>query len=88
MTSRMILRDADTLRGYVRLLNMSERELAGRAGLGHATLNHLLSGRRETCSVETAVALERALACPDGLFFAPMTTPRRWGRPRRAPVSS
>lgn len=80
MTSRMILRDADTMRGYVRLLNMSERELASQAGIGHATLNHLLSGRRATCSVETAVALEQALACPDGLFFAPMTAPRRWGR--------
>jgi transcriptional regulator with XRE-family HTH domain len=59
------------MRAYLRLLGMSEREFAGRAGIGHATVNHLLSGRRTTCTERTAVAIETALGCPPGLFFEP-----------------
>ena len=60
------------MRGYVRLLRLSERSLAIQAGVGHATVNHLLSGRRETCSVETARAIEAVLACQEGIFFEPV----------------
>lgn len=67
----MKLRDRDALKAYVRLLRVSERGFAERAGIGHATLNHLLSGRRATCSRHTASAIESALACPSGLFFEP-----------------
>jgi hypothetical protein len=67
----MRVRDRETLRGYVRLLRLSERTLAAQAGVGHATVNHLLSGRRETCSVETARAIETVLACQEGVFFEP-----------------
>lgn len=63
------VRDRSALRAYLRLLGLSERELAARAGVGHATVNHLLSGRRQTCSPRTAAALEAALACPPGVFF-------------------
>ena len=71
MSLGMRLRDAQALRDYLRLMSMSERRLARTAGIGHATVNHLLSGRRSTCSIDTAKAIESALACPDGLFFAP-----------------
>jgi plasmid maintenance system antidote protein VapI len=64
----MRVRDRETLRGFVRLLRLTERGLAARAGVGHATVNHLLSGRRETCSIETARAIERVLGCK-GVFF-------------------
>lgn len=67
----MTLRDADALRSYLRLMSMSERRLARAAGVGHATVNHLLSGRRSTCSADTAKAIESVLECPEGLFFAP-----------------
>jgi len=67
----MRVRDRDALRAYVRLLAMSERALADRAGLGHATLNHLLSRRRESCTPETARAIEAALRCQPGVFFEP-----------------
>jgi DNA-binding Xre family transcriptional regulator len=67
----MRVRDREALRAYVRLLSMSERALADRAGLGHATLNHLLSGRRESCSPETAQAIESVLCCRPGVFFEP-----------------
>jgi transcriptional regulator with XRE-family HTH domain len=69
MTKAMRLRDPDALRAYVRLMGLSERALAARAGVGHATLNHLLSGRRTTCLHTTARAIEAALACPNGVFF-------------------
>ena len=67
----MWVRDRVTLRGYVRLLGISERELAERAGVGHATVNHLLSGRRRRCTRRTARAIEVALGCPPGVFFDP-----------------
>jgi transcriptional regulator with XRE-family HTH domain len=63
------LRDRDALRAYLRLLGLSERALASRAGVAHATVNHLLSGRRTTCQHSTARAIERVLACPSGVFF-------------------
>jgi transcriptional regulator with XRE-family HTH domain len=65
------VRDSAALRAYLRLLGLSERALAARAGVGHATVNHLLSGRRTSCSPRTAAAIESALACPSGVFFAP-----------------
>lgn len=79
----MQLRDADTLRAYLRLLRWSERSLAARAGIAPATLNHLLTGRRRTCTVSTATAIEEALSCPPGLFFEPS-----WGFSPRSPRSS
>ncbi|MCW2495836.1 helix-turn-helix transcriptional regulator [Jatrophihabitans sp.] len=72
MTVAMRVRDRDTLRAYVRLMRLSERGLAARAGVGHATVNHLLSGRRETCSPETAQAIEKVLGCAGGVFFEPV----------------
>jgi len=81
MPRGMTIRDPDALRAYLRLLDLSERALATRAGVGHATVNHLLSGRRTTCSTETAVAIEAALACPPGLFFAPAQP--KVGKPAR-----
>ena len=72
MPIAMQVRDRGTLRAYLQLMQMSERALAQRAGLGHATVNHLLSGRRDRCSARTAAAIERALAAPSGLFFHPV----------------
>jgi transcriptional regulator with XRE-family HTH domain len=69
MKERMRVRDSGVLRAYLRLLGLSERALAARAGVGHATVNHLLSGRRTSCSRRTARASEAVLACPPGVFF-------------------
>jgi transcriptional regulator with XRE-family HTH domain len=71
MRTAMRLRDSTTLRAYLRLLDMSQRSLATEAGVGHATVNHLLSGRRPTCSRSTAQAIAAVLACPTEVFFAP-----------------
>lgn len=67
----MRVRDVAALRSYLRLLGLSERELARRAGVGHATVNHLLSGRRQTCAYGTAEAIAAALGVPLGVFFEP-----------------
>jgi transcriptional regulator with XRE-family HTH domain len=69
VTGAVRIRDPDALRAYLRLLGLSERALAARAGVAHATVNHLLSGRRTTCQRSTAHAIEAVLACPKGVFF-------------------
>jgi len=61
------------LREYIGLLGLSARAFATRAGLSHSTINHLLTGRRSTCSARTAAAIEQALNCPPGLLFVPHT---------------
>ncbi len=61
---------------YLRVFGLSERAFAAQAGLSHSTVNHLLTGRRSTCSAETAIAIERALGCRAGTLFAPGEPPR------------
>jgi transcriptional regulator with XRE-family HTH domain len=58
------------MRDYITLVGLSERELARQAGISHSTLNHLLTGRRTTCSEHTADAIEGALGCASGVFFS------------------
>ena len=65
----MRLRSRTVLADYIVLLGVSERALARRAGLSHSTVNHLVLGRRDTCSEATARAIEQALRCPPGLLF-------------------
>lgn len=45
--------------------------LAKKAGILPGTVNHMLSGRRDTCSLETARAIEEALGVPTGFLFEP-----------------
>ena len=73
----MQLRSRRALGDYIDLLGMSEREVARTAGLSHSTVNHLITGRRDTCSLRTAVAIEHVLDCPPGLLFAPETDVER-----------
>lgn len=49
----------------------SERGLARAASLGHATINHLVTGRRTSCSPATAQSIAAALDCPIGALFSP-----------------
>lgn len=69
----MRLRSRRTLWDCINALNRSERDLARTAGIGHSTLNHLASGRRDTCSLATAQAIERVLGCAPGTLFIPDT---------------
>jgi hypothetical protein len=66
---RVRVRDPRVLRECILLSGLSEREFAQRAGVSHSTLNHLLTGRRVTCSRETAWAIEQTLRQLPGLFF-------------------
>lgn len=43
--------------------------LAKKAGILPGTAQHLVSGRRNSCSPATAAAIEEALGCPVGFLF-------------------
>jgi transcriptional regulator with XRE-family HTH domain len=63
------LRSREVLIRCLALARLSERELARRAGLSHSTVNHLCSGRRDTCSRRSAGAIEQALHLDKGKLF-------------------
>lgn len=64
------LSDRSVLRSYMQYKGFrSVRELAQRAGVSRATIGHLHSGQRTTCSPTTARAIEDALGAPPGLLF-------------------
>ncbi len=65
----MQLRSREALIICLEASGMSERQLARVAGLGHATVNHLVTGRRTRCSPATAIAIETALGCGEGTLF-------------------
>jgi len=66
----MRLRNRNLLVDRIEYAEISEREVARRAGLSHSTVNHLLTGRRHTCSLSTALAIERVLDSAPGTLFA------------------
>ncbi len=65
----MRLRSREVLVECLELACISERELARRAGLSHSTVNHLCTGRRDTCSQQSACAIEKALDLEEGKLF-------------------
>lgn len=65
----MRLRSRELLAQLVEGTGLSEREVARRAGIGHATLNHLLTARRQSCSAPTALAVSTLLLCPPSALF-------------------
>lgn len=68
----MRLRNRLILAAFVDNAGVSEREVARRAGLSHSTVNHLISGRRATCSLDTAISIAGAVHCPIEVLFAPI----------------
>lgn len=60
---------------YAEFHKLSGRALAKKSGLGPGIVGHLMSGRRTTCSLNTARKLEEALACPSGFLFEPSLSP-------------
>ena len=69
----MQLRSRAALVECLEVSGLSERELARAAGLGHATVNHLLTGRRTSCSFATARAIEQVFLIEAGGLFIPDT---------------
>lgn len=65
------LRSRRALNEYADFHNLSGRALARKAGLGPAIVGHLMSGRRNSCNLKTAKAIEEALGCPPGFLFEP-----------------
>lgn len=66
----MQLRSRETLVECLEVSGLSERQLARSAPLGHATVNHLVTGRRRSCSLTTAIAIERVFGVSPGTLFA------------------
>lgn len=80
------LKSRTALNEYADFHRLSGRELARRAdaiakkknkdrGVGPGIVGHLMSGRRTTCSLLTAQAIEEALQCPPGFLFEPSLSP-------------
>lgn len=69
------LKSRRALAEYVKFHRLTGRGLARQAGLKPAIVGHLLSGRRSTCSLRTATAIEEALQCPPGFLFVPKVSP-------------
>lgn len=65
----MRLRSREILVECLELAGLTERELARRAGLSHSTVNHLCTGRRASCSWQSACAIEHALNQDEGRLF-------------------
>lgn len=74
--SSAILRSRQLLADCIEAKGISERELARRAGLGHATVTHLTSGIRDRCQNMTARAIELALGVERGTLFMDTVTGR------------
>jgi transcriptional regulator with XRE-family HTH domain len=77
----MQLRSRDALIICLEATGMSERQLARMAGLSHATVNHLITGRRTGCTLATAHAIEAALGVGPGTLFDSAPAPVEGTRP-------
>jgi transcriptional regulator with XRE-family HTH domain len=74
----MQLRSRDALVICLEATGMSERQLARVAGLSHATVNHLITGRRTGCTLATARAIETALGVGPGTLFESLPVEPAW----------
>jgi hypothetical protein len=64
------LRSHRALRDYMEFHHIKTGyALAKKADILPGTAGHLTSGRRNTCSLRTAKAIEEALGCPPGFLF-------------------
>ncbi|MGW5514661.1 helix-turn-helix domain-containing protein [Nocardia africana] len=66
----MKLKSVATLRALMNQAGLSTRALAHKAGLSHhSTIDHLLSGRRDTCDPVRATGIATALGAPSELLW-------------------
>lgn len=85
----MRLKSPQMLHQFMSYKRFTIRQLAKAAGVGHATVGHLHSGARNSCSASTARALEEALQAPPGLLFeAVASSVERRTERSRTPVAA
>jgi hypothetical protein len=63
-------------------------ELARLAGLKPGVVGHLVAGRRNSCSLKTARAIEEAVGCPPGFLFEARMSQVADTLPRRESISA
>jgi transcriptional regulator with XRE-family HTH domain len=61
----------EALAQYMSFRGFTVRSLARRIGTSPALVGHLRSGKRNTCSIEVAKAIESTLDAPRGSLFVP-----------------
>ncbi|WP_235717078.1 helix-turn-helix domain-containing protein [Mycolicibacterium goodii] len=88
----MLLRDAKLLKALVGSEKdkvMSGRRLARCAGVHPSFINHLLSGRRNSCTPQTADRIAEALGVPTVVLFEERLTTGKQAndKPRKAAVA-
>jgi transcriptional regulator with XRE-family HTH domain len=59
----------EALASYMSYRGLSVRELAMKTGIHRATIGHLRSGGRHTCTPESARAIAKALDVPVDILF-------------------
>lgn len=63
------LKSAALLRALMEQQGVSTRALAAAAGVHHSFIDHLLSGRRDTCQAAVVARIARKLSAPRDLLF-------------------
>jgi hypothetical protein len=82
---------------YAEFHKLSGRALARKAdaiakkkdknrGVGPGIVGHLMSGRRTSCSLATAQAIEEALGCPTGFLFEPSLSSVSYSSGQKVPA--
>lgn len=66
----------EALASYMSCRDISVRELAMRTGIHRSTIGHLRSGKRATCTPQTARAISKALDVPVNVLFRVHSTLR------------
>lgn len=65
------MRSTETLRALMHQAGLSTRGLALAAGVHHSFIDHLLSGRRETCGPTVTESIAGTLGAPPSVLFEP-----------------
>lgn len=65
----MRLKSPETLRALMNQVGISTRRLADKVGLSHSMIDHLLHGRREVLTEDSARGIASALGAPLDLLW-------------------
>jgi transcriptional regulator with XRE-family HTH domain len=73
----MRLRSTQLLADYMKASDFSQARLARYVGCSRQFIHMLLSGERQTCTVDVGRRIEEAMRVLPGTLFAPSASPER-----------